>query len=100
MGDSDAHRWRDCSHRDPAGPPFRGALAFKGENGRRCRPFCQHGAACLGHDSVVHRLGELLHRLFLLRRELLGHRYFDLDDQVAARPILLHPLATNPETLS
>src|ERR1035437_9932229 len=48
----------------------------------------------------LHCLRELPHRLLLLRRQLLRHRYLHLDNQVALRPVLLDPVSTHPEAFS
>src|SRR3954466_10068278 len=51
---------------------------------------------------VLHSPGfsERLHRLLLLRRELVGHRDLHLNDQVATRAVLLDPLRAHAEALS
>src|SRR5687768_278540 len=63
-----------------------------------------HGNAARPQRSelVLHppRFGERLHRLLLLRRELLRHRHLDLNDQIPSPTILLYALPTHPESLS
>src|SRR5438552_1335925 len=52
-----------------------------------------------GTRLVVHRLGEFLHRLFLLRRQLFRNRDVDLHDQITFHAVLLDSLPSHAEAL-